>query len=107
MSLKDPAGSESSIITSQSNINFNVGSARIVFHFEDGEVKLWYPVGYGEQPLYEVQVRIYDDVRSLLIVKKLLLLRSSLKQGQLMDSKTQRVGFRRVRIVEDKLVDLP
>ena len=72
VTLKDPAGSESSIITSQSNINFNNNAARIVFHFKKGEVKLWYPVGYGEQPLYEVQVRIYDDVRSLLIVKKLL-----------------------------------
>jgi beta-mannosidase len=77
VSLKEPAGSESSIITSQSNINLNNGAARIVFHFENGEVKLWYPVGYGEQPLYEVQVRIYDDVRSLLLVKNLLLLRSS------------------------------
>ena len=77
VSLKDPAGSESSTITSQSNINLNNGAARIVFHFEKGEVKLWYPIGYGEQPLYEVQVRIYDDVRSFLIVKKLHLLRSS------------------------------
>jgi beta-mannosidase len=66
VSLKEPAGSGSSIITSQSNINLNNGAARIVFRFKDGEVKLWYPVGYGEQPLYEVQVRIYDDVRSSL-----------------------------------------
>jgi beta-mannosidase len=73
VSLKDPASSESSIITSQSNINFNNSAApRIVFHFEKGEVRLWYPVGYGEQPLYEVQVRIYDDVRSLLIGRKLI-----------------------------------
>jgi beta-mannosidase len=71
VSLKDPAGgSDSSIITSQSNINFDNGAVRVVFHFENGEVKLWYPVGYGEQPLYEVQVRIYDDVRSLLTVRK-------------------------------------
>jgi hypothetical protein len=64
VSLKDPAGPESSSITSQSNVNLNNGAARVVLHFENGEVKLWYPVGYGEQPLYEVQVRIYDDVRS-------------------------------------------
>jgi beta-mannosidase len=67
VSLKEPAGSESSIITSQRNVNLNNGAARVVFHFKNGEVKLWYPVGYGEQPLYEVQVRIYDDVRSLLL----------------------------------------
>jgi beta-mannosidase len=77
VSLKEPAGSGSGIITSQSNINLDNGAARIVFHFKYGEVKLWHPVGYGEQPLYEVQVRIYDDVRSLLLVKNLLLLRSS------------------------------
>lgn len=68
VSLKDPASSESSTITSQGDINFNNSAARIAFHFEKGEVKLWYPVGYGEQPLYEVQVRIYDDVRSLFTV---------------------------------------
>jgi len=59
--LKDPAGSES-IVMGQSNVTFNNGAVRVVFHFKKGEVKLWYPVGYGEQPLYEVQVRIYDDV---------------------------------------------
>ncbi len=26
---------------------------------------LWYPVGYGEQPLYDVQVKVFDDVRFL------------------------------------------
>lgn len=79
MWLKDPARSESGIVASQSNISLNNnGPVRVVFHFENGEVKLWYPVGYGEQPLYEVQVRIYDDVRFLLILlKKLLVLRSS------------------------------
>ena len=65
VSLKDPTGSGSSVITSQGNINFNNSAARVVFHFKHEEIKLWYPVGYGEQPLYEVHVRIYDNVRSL------------------------------------------
>lgn len=30
-----------------------------------------------------------------------------MQQGQLLDGKTQKVGFRRVRVVEDKLVDQP
>jgi len=72
VTLKDPAGSESSFVASQSNIILDNGAVRVAFHFKNGEVKLWYPVGYGEQPLYEVQVGIYDDVRSLLIVKELL-----------------------------------
>jgi beta-mannosidase len=66
--LKDPAGS---IVTGQGNITINNGAARAVFHFKKGEVKLWYPVGYGEQPLYDVQVKVLDDVRSFLIAKNL------------------------------------
>jgi hypothetical protein len=69
VSLKDSAGS---IVTSQSNIAVDHDAARAVFHFKKGEVKLWYPVGYGEQPLYDVQVKVLDGVRSLLIGKNLL-----------------------------------
>ncbi|KAH9999898.1 beta-mannosidase [Russula vinacea] len=80
VSLKDSAGS---IVTSQSNItvDHDAGTRAVS--------KLWYPVGYGEQPLYGVQVKVLDD------------------QSQLLDTKTQKVGFRRVRVVEDKLVDQP
>jgi beta-galactosidase/beta-glucuronidase len=71
VSLKDSAGS---IVTSQSNITVDHDAGtRAVFHFKKGEVKLWYPVGYGEQPLYGVQVKVLDDVRSLLIVGENLL----------------------------------
>jgi beta-mannosidase len=62
VSLKDSAGS---IVTGQSNITIDNDAARAVFHFKKGEVKLWYPVGYGEQPLYDVQVKVLDDVCSL------------------------------------------
>jgi beta-mannosidase len=67
--LKDPAGYT---VTHQSNITINNGAARAVFHFKKGKVKLWYPVGYGEQPLYDVQVKVLDHVRSLLMEKNLL-----------------------------------
>jgi beta-mannosidase len=30
--------------------------------FGDDEVELWYPVGYGKQPLYEIEVAAIDDV---------------------------------------------
>jgi hypothetical protein len=69
VSLKDSAGST---VTAQNNVTINNGAARAVFRFKKGEVKLWYPVGYGEQPLYDVQVKVLDDVRSLLIGKNLL-----------------------------------
>lgn len=38
---------------------------------------------------------------------KICLFRSSSQAGQLLDTKTQKIGFRRVRVVEDKLVDQP
>ena len=69
--LKDSTGS---IVTSQNNIIIKNDAARAVFRFKKGEVKLWYPVGYGEQPLYDVQVRVLGDVRSLLIVGKNMLI---------------------------------
>jgi beta-mannosidase len=45
--LKDPSGS---IVTSQSSIEIKGGTARAAFNFVKGEVKLWYPGRYGEQP---------------------------------------------------------
>lgn len=35
------------------------GSTTLAF---DDEVDLWYPVGYGKQPLYEIEVAVIDDV---------------------------------------------
>ena len=31
----------------------------------DDEVELWYPVGYGKQPLYEIEVVAIDDVSAV------------------------------------------
>jgi beta-mannosidase len=58
--LKDPAGQ---VVTSQTNIPLNGGFARAAFHFKKGDIQLWYPVGYGEQPLYDVEVKVMNDVR--------------------------------------------
>jgi beta-mannosidase len=103
--LKDAAGS---IVTGQDNVQIDGGAARTVFHFKKGEVKLWYPVGYGEQPLYDVEVKVFDDVRSSITGKELLHSEVILfQQSQLLDAKMQKIGFRRARVVEDKLVDRP
>jgi hypothetical protein len=67
--LKDSAGS---IVTSQSNIATNNDGTLASFHFKEEDIKLWYPVGYGEQPLYDVEVQVLDDVRPVLIGKNLL-----------------------------------
>lgn len=29
-----------------------------------GHLKLWYPINYGDQPLYTVEVQLFDEVRS-------------------------------------------
>ncbi|KAF6762656.1 beta-mannosidase [Ephemerocybe angulata] len=55
--------------------------------FASGEVDLWYPVGYGKQPLYSLHVTLLD------------------KDDSLLDEKKQTTAFRRVRIVEVPLLD--
>jgi len=30
--------------------------------FDEDEIELWYPIGYGKQPLYEIEVVVIDDV---------------------------------------------
>ena len=32
------------------------------YTFGDDEVELWYPIGYGKQPMYEIEVAAIDDV---------------------------------------------
>ncbi|KAA1466453.1 beta-mannosidase [Dentipellis sp. KUC8613] len=80
--LKAPSGVT---VVGQKDIPVSDGTARAQFHLKKGEVDLWYPVGYGKQPIYEVQAEVQDQ------------------QANLLDSKVQKVGFRRARIVEDKL----
>ncbi|KAI0326209.1 glycoside hydrolase [Cubamyces sp. BRFM 1775] len=48
-------------------------------------VKLWWPVGYGTQRLYDVEVSILD------------------KDGATLDVHTERIGFRRVELIQEPL----
>ncbi|KAH7930093.1 glycoside hydrolase family 2 protein [Leucogyrophana mollusca] len=82
--LKGPQGAT---IVKESSIKTTSGSARAEFQFNPGDLDLWYPVGYGNQPLYTVEVQIADE------------------QGKVLDTKTEKVSFRRVRVVQDPLVD--
>ncbi|KAJ7700040.1 glycoside hydrolase family 2 protein [Mycena rosella] len=82
--LKCPDGSEE---VSASKMPTDKGSCEASFNFPSGKLQLWYPVNYGEQPLYTVEVEITD------------------LEGNVLDSQTQQIGFRRVRIVQDKLID--
>ncbi|KAG6817452.1 hypothetical protein H0H87_008620 [Tephrocybe sp. NHM501043] len=63
------------------------GHAKAAFEFPPGKVDLWYPVGYGKQPLYTVEAKLFDDLTEVL------------------DTKTLRIAFRRARVIQDKLID--
>jgi len=62
LSLKGPAGS---LVALSENITLKEGKAGVVHQFAPGDVDLWYPVGYGKQPLYTVEVELSDSVRLL------------------------------------------
>lgn len=49
--------------------------------------KLWYPVGYGKQPLYTLSAKLLDG------------------DDQVVDSESKRLGIRRSRVVQRDLID--
>lgn len=49
--------------------------------------KLWYPVGYGEQPLYTVSATLIDS------------------EGQELDSASKRIGLRKTEVIEKPFKD--
>ncbi|KAJ6520952.1 galactose-binding domain-like protein [Mycena capillaripes] len=62
--LKRPDGSEE---VSASKIPTDDGVGQVSFAFSSGQLQLWYPVNYGDQPLYTVEVEITDLV-SLVVI---------------------------------------
>ncbi|KAH9849972.1 glycoside hydrolase family 2 protein [Lenzites betulinus] len=76
---------EGKMVIGQTNVPVRGERAEAHFKLSAGVVDLWYPVGYGKQPIYSVEIKILD------------------KDGHLLDSKTQKFAFRRVKIVQDEL----
>jgi beta-mannosidase len=72
--------------------------------FGDGEIELWYPVGYGKQPLYEIEVVATDRVSERLVSAEEVISRR-VQHGKILDSVTKTIAFRRVQIVEKPLID--
>ncbi|EIW81506.1 glycoside hydrolase family 2 protein [Coniophora puteana RWD-64-598 SS2] len=54
-----------------------------------GKVELWWPVGYGKQNLYDVQVELLDGADAT--------------STTIFDTNTQRVGFRSVKLVQESI----
>ncbi|THH15213.1 hypothetical protein EW146_g5231 [Bondarzewia mesenterica] len=83
VSLKTLSGSE---VDKKKGIKFDDGKCQVKFHFKKGEVELWFPVGYGKQPIYEVEVVVE-------------------KEDKVLEKKTEKIGFRRARVIEEDLDD--
>lgn len=57
--LKNPNGSEK---TSVNSIPTDTDNIKLSFEWKPGKVQLWYPVGYGTQPIYTIQIKLVDKV---------------------------------------------
>lgn len=57
--LKAPDGS---VVATKNDIPTENGHTKVPFDFEPGKLDLWYPVGYGKQPLYTVEVELANQV---------------------------------------------
>lgn len=57
--LKDSQGVR---IADESYIKSNSKHFRASFRFSPGSLELWYPIGYGKQPIYTVEIDAIDEV---------------------------------------------
>ncbi|KAG6855147.1 hypothetical protein C0991_006076 [Blastosporella zonata] len=74
-------------VVASTTATIDAGHAKVAFEFPAGKIDLWYPVGYGKQPLYTVEAKVSNEANEIL------------------DTKTLRIAFRRARVVQDKLID--
>ncbi|KAL4241994.1 Beta-mannosidase glycosyl hydrolase [Abortiporus biennis] len=83
--LHRPGGGGAVIGNSRRRVND--GFVKSDFKLSKGVLDLWYPVGYGSQVFYEVMIWVYDE------------------QDNMLDSKIQKMAFRRAEVVQDTLID--
>ena len=67
---------------------------------EKGVVEGWYPVGYGKQPLYELEIALLDMVRRRRIVRCST---DDMQSGKELAKSQTRVAFRHAEVVQEKL----
>ncbi|QRV76379.1 beta-mannosidase [Ceratobasidium sp. AG-Ba] len=85
--LKSSAGA----VVKSADITIKGGRAVVDFKLAKGEVDLWYPVHYGKQALYIVDIQVADKASGLP------------QSGKQVAAHSQRIGIRRARVVEDPL----
>ncbi|KAG8980228.1 hypothetical protein FRB93_009335 [Tulasnella sp. JGI-2019a] len=83
IALKDASGK----VLKSTEITLEKGSGRGTFEAKAGELELWYPVGYGKPVLHTVDVEVVSE------------------HGNVLDAKSQTIGIRRARVVQDPLID--
>lgn len=54
--------SSSNVVVKENDLKLENGNAKAHFHLKKGDVELWYPVGYGKQPIYSVRVEVKNTV---------------------------------------------
>ncbi|KAI9842072.1 MAG: Beta-mannosidase B [Sclerophora amabilis] len=71
---------------SSETVKIQDGRATAIFVTRNPE--LWYPAGYGSQPLYDLSATLFSENTRL-------------------DSANQRIGLRRAKLIQHKLIDSP
>ncbi|KAG8898984.1 hypothetical protein FRB99_007008 [Tulasnella sp. 403] len=66
----------------------STAEASFIWNFAKGDIELWWPINYGPQSLYTVDLSILDT------------------NGAPCDRASRRVGFRRVRLLQEPLDDV-
>jgi beta-mannosidase len=62
VTLRDSLGVQ---VAEENNMKATLEPLRAEFTFSAGFLDLWYPVGYGKQPLYTVEVKLADEVHTM------------------------------------------
>jgi len=75
--------------------------------FKNDEVALWWPVGYGDQVLYEVEIVLMDAKVIILIYRTFAGTDHLLQTLVIIDTVKEKIGFRHVDLVQRPLVDSP
>ncbi|EJD54587.1 glycoside hydrolase family 2 protein [Auricularia subglabra TFB-10046 SS5] len=83
VTVKDPSGA--TIHSSEVTLD-GKNTASLSFIPDASKVQLWWPAGYGKQPIYSSEIRLLDAI------------------GKVLDTRTDKFGIRRVEIIQEELV---